>query len=31
MDIKRALPRPQFRSVVRVFEERRAELGGAVS
>ncbi len=30
MDIKRALPRPQFRGVVRSFEERRAELGSAV-
>jgi hypothetical protein len=27
MEIKRALPRPQLRSVVRMFEERRAELG----
>ena len=30
MDIKRALPCPQLRSVVRSFEERRAELGSAV-
>ena len=30
MDIKRALPRPQLRAVVRSFEERRAELGSAV-
>jgi AraC-like DNA-binding protein len=30
MDIKRALPRPQLRSVVRSFEERRVELGSAV-
>ena len=30
MDIKRALPRPELRSVVRSFEERRAELGSAV-
>ncbi|HZR90369.1 MAG TPA: DUF6597 domain-containing transcriptional factor, partial [Bradyrhizobium sp.] len=30
MDIKRALPRPQIRGVVRSFEERRIELGGAV-
>ena len=30
MDIKRALPRPQLRFVVRSFEERRAELGSAV-
>ena len=30
MDIKRALPRPQLRGVVRSFEERRAELGIAV-
>jgi AraC-like DNA-binding protein len=30
MDIKRALPRPQLRGVVRSFEERRAELGSAV-
>ena len=27
MDIKRALPRPELRSVVRSFEERRADLG----
>jgi AraC-like DNA-binding protein len=27
MDIKRALPRPELRSVVRSFEERRVELG----
>ena len=26
MDIKRALPRPELRSVVRSFEERRVEL-----
>jgi AraC-like DNA-binding protein len=30
MDIKRALPRPPYRSVVRLFEERRVELGSAV-
>ena len=30
MDVKRALPRPQLRGVVRSFEERRAELGSAV-
>jgi AraC-like DNA-binding protein len=30
MDIKRALPRLQLRSVVRSFEERHAELGSAV-
>ena len=30
MDIKRALPRPELRNVVRSFEERRAELGSAV-
>ena len=30
MDIKRALPRPQLRDVVRAFEERRVELGSAV-
>jgi AraC-like DNA-binding protein len=30
MDVKRALPRPQLRDVVRSFEERRAELGSAV-
>jgi AraC-like DNA-binding protein len=30
MDIKRALPRPQLRGVVRSFEERRADLGSAV-
>jgi AraC-like DNA-binding protein len=30
MDIKRALPRPELRSVVRSFEERRLELGSAV-
>jgi AraC-like DNA-binding protein len=30
MDIKRALPRPQLRGIVRSFEERRAELGSAV-
>jgi AraC-like DNA-binding protein len=30
MDIKRALPRPQLRGVVRSFEERRVELGSAV-
>ena len=30
MDIKRALPRPEFRSVIRSFEERRADLGSAV-
>ena len=30
MDIKRALPRPELRGVVRSFEERRAELGSAV-
>jgi AraC-like DNA-binding protein len=30
MDIKRALPRPQLRGVVRSFQERRAELGSAV-
>lgn len=30
MDIKRALPRPQIRGVVRSFQERRLELGGAV-
>jgi AraC-like DNA-binding protein len=29
MDIKRALPRPELRSVVRSFEERRADLGSA--
>lgn len=30
MDIKRALPRPQFRDIVRSFEERRVELGSAL-
>ena len=30
MDIKRAFPRPELRSVVRSFEERRADLGSAV-
>lgn len=30
MDIKRASPRPDLRSVVRSFEERRADLGRAV-
>ena len=30
MDIKRALPSPGLRSVVRSFEERRADLGSAV-
>jgi AraC-like DNA-binding protein len=30
MDIKRALPRPELRNVVRSFEERRADLGSAV-
>jgi AraC-like DNA-binding protein len=30
MDIKRALPRPELRSVVRSFEERCADLGSAV-
>jgi hypothetical protein len=30
MDIKRALPRSELRSVVRSFEERRADLGSAV-
>lgn len=30
MDIKRALPRPELRSVVRSLEERRANLGSAV-
>jgi AraC-like DNA-binding protein len=30
MDVKRALPHPQLRGVVRSFEERRAELGSAV-
>ena len=30
MDIKRALPCPELRSVVRSFEERRADLGSAV-
>ena len=30
MDIKRALPRPELQSVVRSFEERRADLGSAV-
>ena len=30
MDIKRALPCPQLRGVVRSFEERRTELGSAV-
>jgi hypothetical protein len=30
MDIRRALPHPELRSVVRSFEERRAELGSAV-
>ena len=30
MDIKRALPRPQLRGVVRSFQERRAELGSAM-
>jgi AraC-like DNA-binding protein len=30
MDIKRALPRAELRGVLRSFEERRAELGGAV-
>jgi AraC-like DNA-binding protein len=30
MDIKRALPRPQLRGVVRSFEERRLELGSTV-
>ena len=30
MDIKRALPHPQLRGVLRLFEERRVELGSAV-
>jgi AraC-like DNA-binding protein len=30
MDIKRALPNPELRSVVRSFEERRADLGSGV-
>jgi len=30
MEIKRALPRPELRSLVRSFEERRAELGSGV-
>jgi AraC-like DNA-binding protein len=30
MDIKRALPHPQYRSVLRSFEERRVELGSAI-
>ncbi|MCC8971641.1 helix-turn-helix transcriptional regulator [Bradyrhizobium brasilense] len=30
MDIKRALPHPQLRGVLRAFEERRVELGSAV-
>jgi hypothetical protein len=30
MDIKRAWPHPELRSVVRSFEERRADLGSAV-
>jgi len=30
MDIKRALPRPQIRGIVRSFQERRVELGSAV-
>ena len=30
MEIKRALPHPELRSVVRSFEERRANLGAAV-
>jgi AraC-like DNA-binding protein len=30
MDIKRVLPRPQLRNVLRSFEERRAELGSTV-
>jgi AraC-like DNA-binding protein len=30
MDIKRALPHPELRSVVRSFEERRADLGTVV-
>jgi hypothetical protein len=30
MDVKRALPRPELRNVVRSFEERRANLGSAV-
>ena len=30
MDIKRALPRPQLRGVLRSFEERRVELGSAM-
>jgi hypothetical protein len=30
MDIERALPSPELRSVVRSFEERRADLGSAV-
>lgn len=30
MDIRRALPRPQVRDVVRSFQERRLELGNAV-
>lgn len=29
MDVQRALPRPELRSVVRSFEERRADLGSA--
>jgi hypothetical protein len=31
MDTKRALPRTELRSVVRSFEERRADLASAVS
>ncbi len=30
MDIKRALPRPHIRGVVRCFQERRLELGSAL-
>lgn len=30
MDIKRALPRPQLKGVLRAFEERRVELGSTV-
>jgi AraC-like DNA-binding protein len=30
MDIKRALPRPQLRGIVRSFQERRAELGSTL-
>ena len=29
MDVQRALPRSELRSVVRAFQERRADLGGA--